>query len=112
MGNRRRNSCPQHDRHTQAGSIPASFAAKRRTGLRGMTGTIIDLRAGGFGFIASDAFGRPWSLQFRRAAVTNDGFAQLQIGERVRFDQVPRPGKVSRSLAVRVVPLPKSPQAA
>src|SRR5687768_11465719 len=28
------------------------------------TGTILSLRAGGFGFIASDACGRPWALRF------------------------------------------------
>jgi cold shock CspA family protein len=70
-----------------------------------MTGTITGLRPGGFGFIASDAYGRPWALQFRRAAVADDGFARLRVGQRVRFDQVPVPGDPGRQHAVRVTPL-------
>ncbi len=70
-----------------------------------MTGTIKDLRPGGFGFIASDACGRPWALIFRRAAVVEDGFDRLSIGQRIRFDQEPTPGDPSRRHAVRVAPL-------
>ena len=55
-----------------------------------MTGTITDLRFGGFGFIA---------------AVAGDGFDRLRVGQRIRFDQVPVPGDPSRRHAVRVVPL-------
>jgi cold shock CspA family protein len=70
-----------------------------------MTGTITDLRYGGFGFIASDAYGRPWALIFRRAAVAADGFDHLRVGQRIRFDQEPLPGDPSRRHAVRVAPL-------
>ncbi|MEA2522799.1 MAG: Cold-shock DNA-binding domain [Thermomicrobiales bacterium] len=67
-----------------------------------MTGTIKDLRPGGFGFIASDACGRPWALPFRRAAVVDDGFDGLRVGQRIRFDQEAAPGDPSRRHAVRV----------
>ena len=70
-----------------------------------MTGTITELRTGGFGFIASDGYGRPWKLPFRHAAVTGDGFDLLRVGQRIRFDQVPVPGDPSRRHAVRVAPL-------
>jgi len=67
-----------------------------------MTGTITGLRAGGFGFIASDDFGRPWALQFRAEAVVQPIFSELAIGDRVRFDRVAQPGDASRQRAVRV----------
>jgi len=51
-----------------------------------MTGTITSIRPGGFGFIVSDAYNRPWSLPFRAEAVLGTEFAQLRIGDRVRFD--------------------------
>ena len=70
-----------------------------------MTGTITGLRLGGFGFIASDACGRPWALRFRRGAVAADGFDHLRVGQRVRFDQEATPGDPSRRHAVRVAPL-------
>ncbi|MEA2597698.1 MAG: Cold-shock DNA-binding domain [Thermomicrobiales bacterium] len=70
-----------------------------------MTGTITDLRPGGFGFIASDSRGRPWALPFRRAAVAADGFDRLRVGHRVRFDQEATPGDPSRRHAVGVAPL-------
>jgi cold shock CspA family protein len=70
-----------------------------------MTGTITDLRHGGFGFIASDAYGRPWALIFRRTAVAGSGFDRLRVGQRIRFDQETTPGDPSRSHAVRVAPL-------
>lgn len=70
-----------------------------------MTGTISDLRTGGFGFIASDAHGLPWKLIFRQDAVAADGFDHLWIGQRIRFDQEPLPGNPSRYHAVRVSPL-------
>jgi cold shock CspA family protein len=69
-----------------------------------MTGTITDLRSGGFGFVASDAYGRPWRLPFRRAAVAGDGFDRLRVGQRIRFDQAPVPGDPSRRHAVDVRP--------
>lgn len=73
-------------------------------GDRPMTGTITDLRPGGFGFIASEAYGTPWHLPFRRAAVDDDGFVDLHVGQRVRFDQESIPG--GRGLhAVGVGPL-------
>src|SRR5688572_335341 len=61
-------------------------------GDRPMTGTITDLRPGGFGFIASNAYGMPWHLSFRRTAVDDDGFVDLHVGQRVRFDQEAIPG--------------------
>ena len=38
-----------------------------------MTGTITELRPGGFGFIASDAYGWPWALPFHRRHVEAAG---------------------------------------
>ena len=70
-----------------------------------MIGTITGLRPGGFGFIASDAHGKPWKLVFRRAAVAAGGFDRLRAGQRVRFEQVPLPGDPGRRHAVRVAPL-------
>lgn len=74
-----------------------------------MTGTIIELHlsgtSGGYGAIASDAYGRPWELRFRDTAVVGGGFARLRTGQRVRFDQEPLPGNPSRRHAVRVAPL-------
>ncbi|CAA9562048.1 MAG: hypothetical protein AVDCRST_MAG59-2671 [uncultured Thermomicrobiales bacterium] len=74
-----------------------------------MIGTITRLQpggqSGGFGFIASDALGRPHDLPFRHAAVAGAGFARLRVGQRVRFDQVPLPGDPRRRHAVRVAPL-------
>ena len=67
-----------------------------------MTGTITSVRPGGFGFIASDAHNRPWALQFRAEAVIDGTFARLKSGDRVRFDQVGRPGNAQRYHAVRV----------
>ncbi len=76
-----------------------------------MTGTIVDLRVGGFGFIASDDFGRPWALQFRAEAVVHPLFRDLAIGDRVQFDRVAQPGDASRRLAVRVAPVsPEGPK--
>jgi cold shock CspA family protein len=69
-----------------------------------MTGTITSLGSGRFGFIASDAYTRPWKLFFRSSDVAV-GFDQLYEGQRVRFDQVPTPGDPSRQRAVRVAPL-------
>lgn len=70
-----------------------------------MTGTVTDLRPGGFGFIASDACRRPWALIVRRSVIGPEAFALLLVGQRVRFDQETLPGDPSRSHAVRVVPL-------
>jgi len=74
-----------------------------------MIGTITMLGPGGqwasYGAIASDAYGKPWKLGFRRSALAGDGFNQLRVGQRVRFDQVPLPGDPSRWHAVRVAPL-------
>ena len=70
-----------------------------------MTETIVDLRPGGFGFIASDAYTTPWKLAFRRAAVADGGFDRLRPGQRVRFDRVPLPGDDRHHRAVRVTPV-------
>jgi len=70
-----------------------------------MTGTITSIRPGGFGFIVSDAYNRPWSLPFRAEAVLGTEFARLRIGDRVRFDQVGQPGNAQRSHAMRVTRL-------
>jgi hypothetical protein len=67
-----------------------------------MTGSILSLRAGGFGFIASDSHARPWALRFHARAVTHDQFNQLQIGGRVRFRRETLPGDPSRVRAVLV----------
>ncbi len=71
-----------------------------------MTGTVISLRPGGFGFLASDACTVPARLFFRGADVADGGFDRLREGQRVRFDRVPLPGNPSRRCAVRVAPLP------
>jgi cold shock CspA family protein len=70
-----------------------------------MTGTITDLRYGGFGFVASDAYGRPWTLIFRRVAVDDGGFDRLRVGQRIHFDQETIPDDPSRGHAVRLGPL-------
>lgn len=71
-----------------------------------MTGTITGLylvgETGGYGYIASDAYCRPWKLQFRESAFTRGGFARLRTGQRVRFDQESLPGNPRRWRAVRV----------
>ena len=74
-----------------------------------MTGTITSLRTGGFGFIASDDFGRPWALKFRRQAVLDNAFDRLRVGDRVGFERVAQPGNGSHFLAVRVTYLQPSP---
>lgn len=73
-------------------------------GDRLITGTITGQRPGGFGFIASESRGTPWHLSFRRTAVDDDGFVDLNAGQRVRFDQEGLPGGRRRH-AVGVVPL-------
>jgi cold shock CspA family protein len=73
-----------------------------------MTGTITSLRPGGFGFIASDAFGRPWALPFRAEAVIGGEFSRLRVGDVVRFDQINQLGNRQRSQAVRVSRLLRS----
>jgi len=70
-----------------------------------MTGTILELRNDRFGFIASEAYGRPWHLPFLRTAAARDGFDGLRVGQRVRFDQEANPGNPARQRAVRVAPL-------
>jgi cold shock CspA family protein len=70
-----------------------------------MTGTITSLRGTRFGFIASDAYARPWHLISRRAAVAADGFDRLRAGQGVCFDQEATPGDPSRRHAARVAPL-------
>ncbi len=69
-----------------------------------MTGVITSLRPGGFGFIASDAHTAPWKLIFHRAAVADEGFDGLRVGQRVRFDREPLPGDPQQHRAVRVAP--------
>ncbi len=68
-----------------------------------MTGVITSLRPGGFGFIAS-AYTTPWKLKFHRAAVINEGFDGLRVGQRVWFDRQPLPGDPHQHQAVRVTP--------
>ena len=70
-----------------------------------LIGTITSIRPGGFGFIASDAHNRPWALPFRAEAVIGEAFIRLQVGDRVRFDQVGRPGNAQRQHAARVTRL-------
>ena len=70
-----------------------------------MTGTILELRGDRFGFIASDAYGRPWRLLFLRSDVVAGGFDGLHVGQQVSFDQEANPGNPVRHRAVRVAPL-------
>lgn len=70
-----------------------------------MTGTVTDLRSGGFGFLASDSYRRPWALIFRRHAVVDGDFDRLRVGQRVCFVQEAQPGDSSRSHAIHVAPL-------
>ena len=93
----------------EAAPRPLSTARRIDVGMhheedRPMSGVITDLRPGGFGFIAAASYGKPWHLSFRRSAVVNDGFANLRVGQRVRFDLEPTPGGRGDH-AVRVVPL-------
>jgi cold shock CspA family protein len=82
-----------------------SDAAELAHSDHGMTpGTIVSLRPGGFGFIASDAHTTPYALPFRRAAVAGGGFDRLHAGQHVRFERVPVPGNPGRHHAVRVTP--------
>lgn len=70
-----------------------------------MTGTISTIHSDGYGYIAEDDLKRPWKLIFRQAAVADDGFTGLRVGQRVRFEQEPLPGNPSRRHAVLVAPL-------
>ena len=74
------------------------------------TGRIASKREHGFGFITRDDPSRPDALFFHRTAVADDGFAQLRVGQPVRFDEVPDPRDPSRRRAVQVAPLDVEPQ--
>jgi hypothetical protein len=91
-----------------ARSVPVQDvdAGVLRGGDRPMTGTITDLRSGGFGFIASAAYGTPWQLSCRRPAPASDddGFVRPHVGQRVRFGQEAMPGGRGQH-AVGVIPL-------
>jgi CspA family cold shock protein len=74
------------------------------------TGRIVSKRDQGFGFITRDDASMPGDLFFHRTAVADDGFAQLRVGQPVRFDEVPDPRDPGRRRAVQVAPLDVAPQ--
>jgi CspA family cold shock protein len=57
----------------------------------------------GFGFIApDDAPGGKSDLFFHQSSVADHGFDQLQIGQRVEYDEEPDPRNASRRRAANV----------
>jgi cold shock protein len=68
------------------------------------TGTIKTIRDKGFGFIARDGGGANGDLFFHSSGVLDQGFDQLQPGQRVGFDEEPDPRDPSRRRAVNVRP--------
>ena len=67
-------------------------------------GTIKAIRDRGFGFIARDGSAENGDLFFHSSAVQNQGFDELQQGQRVGFDEEPDPRDPSRRRAVNVRP--------
>jgi CspA family cold shock protein len=65
-------------------------------------GTIASLRDRGFGFIMPDGGSANNDLFFHSTAVTETTFDQLQVGQRVSFDEEPDPRDASRRRAVNV----------
>lgn len=72
-------------------------------------GVVKSLRDRGFGFVAPDGASDGQDLFFHRTAVAQDGFEQLQEGQRVEFDQEPDPRDASRQRAVNVSPVASDP---
>ncbi len=66
------------------------------------TGTIASLRDRGFGFIMPDGGSANNDLFFHSTAVVETTFDQLQVGQRVSFDEEPDPRDASRRRAVNV----------
>jgi cold shock protein len=65
-------------------------------------GTIASLRDRGFGFIMPDGGSANNDLFFHSTAVAGTTFDQLQVGQRVSFDEEPDPRDASRRRAVNV----------
>ena len=66
------------------------------------SGTIASLRDRGFGFILPEGGSPHNDLFFHSTAVMNSTFDQLQVGQRVSFDEEPDPRDASRRRAVNV----------
>lgn len=75
------------------------------------TGRIASIRDQGFGFITPDAAATAGDLFFHRTGVAADGFDQLRVGQRVRFDEEPDPRNPTRRRAVQVSPIAAEAQA-
>lgn len=65
-------------------------------------GTIASLRDRGFGFIMPDSGSANNDLFFHSTAVAETTFDQLQVGQRVSFEEEPDPRDASRRRAVNV----------
>ena len=65
-------------------------------------GTIASLRDRGFGFIMPDGGSAHNDLFFHSTAVADITFDQLQVGQRMSFDEEPDPRDASRRRAVNV----------
>ncbi len=65
-------------------------------------GTIASLRDRGFGFIMPEGAAANNDLFFHSTAVMDSTFDQLQVGQRVSFDEEPDPRDASRRRAVNV----------
>ncbi len=68
------------------------------------TGTILRLVDRGFGFIAP-ASGSGDDIFFHSSAVADNGFNQLQEGQKVTFEQEADPRNPSRQRATAVTPV-------
>ena len=66
------------------------------------SGTIASLRDRGFGFILPEGGSPHNDLFFHSTAVMDSTFDQLQVGQRVSFDEEPDPRDASRRRAVNV----------
>ena len=66
------------------------------------SGTIASLRDRGFGFIMPEGASGRNDLFFHSTAVMDSTFDQLQVGQRVSFDEEPDPRDASRRRAVNV----------
>ena len=69
------------------------------------TGTVTTIWDKGYGFIGRDAGGGRLDLYFHRTAVAADGFAGLQVGQRVSFEEEANPDDRNHQRAVNVRPV-------
>src|SRR5918998_4424235 len=97
-----RSHVPSASDHRQLGPGPAgkriglsprsSLLRAKREGIPTMaSGTIASLRDRGFGFILPEGGSPHNDLFFHSTAVMDSTFDQLQVGQRVSFDEEPDP---------------------